>query len=105
MFSKIKSLEGKTLFTLDKKKEFTIQSVNQNRIRVYVHSTNKYRSFSLISVEQAYAKLVKEKQISQREIDTYFAQQNSSYTLAIIAKITNSSFFKKDRAANIRLNE
>ena len=93
MFPEIDKLKGSILKTLSKNKPFQVIDIDDYGIKILVHSSHKNRSIPLQQLQKAFTYLQENKEISQRKIDDSIARYNSSYTLAILAKITKASFF------------
>jgi hypothetical protein len=95
LWEEIKKLEGKTLFTLDRKSPFEIRYVSNIKV-ILRTSTGKDRPLLWTELEQAWKHLEKHKKLTRREIREYeYSNFNPAYVASILANISGITHSNK----------
>ena len=86
----IKKLQGKTLATLDRRREFKVIQVLPSQI-VIETSTGAPRNIPWNNVQQSWAELEKNGEITRTDIMRLYSPFNPAYVAAILSKLPNVS--------------
>lgn len=87
---KIKKLQGKTLITLDRRREFKVIEVLRCQI-VIETSTGTPRNIPWNNVQQSWAELEKNGEITRTDIMRLYSPFNPAYVAAILSNLPNVS--------------
>ena len=90
LWKEIKKLEGKTLATLDKRKEFKMVKVLPN-IVVIETSTGTPRNIPWDNIQQSWRELEKTDEITRTDIMKFYSPFNPAYVAAILSNLPNVS--------------
>jgi hypothetical protein len=91
MIEQLKRLEGKTLKTLDRHKEFTVLAVDHRGILIDVHSTQKERQIFKDQFEEAWEYLQKNGEMAAVHVLDEGCR-SSAYVVAILAEIPGVTY-------------
>jgi hypothetical protein len=87
VWSEIKKMEGKTLYTLDWNKPFDIMSVSSNKVFLWIHSTEKERTIHWNEIEESWNHLEEHKMLTRTEIQRLYSERNPAYVASILANL------------------
>jgi hypothetical protein len=90
IWASIKQLEGKTISTAARKKEFKIDRVDNDLVVYTLQSTGKVRSSLRATFEQIVGLGLKQHELTRRRIEEEVAtgdERNSSYVYAILCAV------------------
>jgi hypothetical protein len=86
VWDEVSNLNGKTLKTLDKGREFDILDISKNYLFIKIHSTGKERKIERRMIESAYRELALRGEISRADIEKRHAPRHPAYVAAILAE-------------------
>ncbi|MBN1139680.1 MAG: hypothetical protein JXM73_24115 [Anaerolineae bacterium] len=85
-WSQIRTLQGKTLRTLDQRKPFTVVDILDSQVALKV-STGKIRPVRRDEIEGPFRELVREGEITRTRIQAQYSARNPAYVAAILAEL------------------
>lgn len=80
----LQSLQGQTLHTVARSKPFTVATVTNTRLEIYVHDGSKTRIILRCDLDPFWQRLVKQGELSKVELATVYTF-NSTYAAALLA--------------------
>jgi len=87
----LRGLVGKTLYTLDYKRPFTIDSLEKDRINITT-SRNNPRAVTLQGTISAHKHLLARGELTRAEIRTHYSGFNPAYIAAMLAGLDYVDF-------------
>lgn len=87
LWDELKTLEGKTLRTLDRGAKFKILVVTNHGLIVKPLSTGKERLVPRTEIDGAYEELLANKEITRTIIESKYSPRNPVYVAAILSEL------------------
>ena len=82
----IKTLQGKTIKTLDRKRLFDISSVNRRGVVVVPHVSGKGRYIKRSTIEDVFSELRARGELPRSDIQNRYSSFNPAYVAALLAE-------------------
>lgn len=104
-WSRILQLEGRTLKTLCKNKEFDIVCVKERSLDLNIHASHKDRFVHRDEIEGAYKELFKCGQITRVEIQKKYSPINPAYVAAILSTLPGVQYSLNPITLKVHIKE
>lgn len=92
LWTRLQSLSGKTLYTLDRKKPFDIVTVNTDRLVVSPHASSKERPIHRQVFTGAWQELTQRGEISFMDIKVRHSDWSPTYVAVILAELPGVTY-------------
>jgi hypothetical protein len=85
-------LRGKTLHTLAREAPFTVRSVQEDALTVFIHSSKMERIITRSEIESTFNELWVSREMSRIAIEDLHSDTNNTYVAALLAELPQVKF-------------